>query len=218
MFWFYLFKLKYNLCGCLRETVFHRDVFQSAWYFLSLWKLCFFPRHLLQIQKRLCGISSCLLPLHPSFTNMNCMWPSRCWRADPLDIPQLAQSLSWNTGVMRLSHFSQPPDKALTPQLRLVPLSSIESQGQSPKARVKVIGWQPPTSCIWTVHLLRCIIPTHKPLSLLFLCLKGQPCQTLHGISSTCWLRSDDLCKTLIEMQVIAAESPTQPPLHRTAP
>lgn len=36
---------------------------------------------------------------------------------------------------MTLSHFSQPPDKALTPQLRLVPLSSIESQGHSSNSK-----------------------------------------------------------------------------------
>lgn len=47
--------------------------------------------------------------------------------------------------------------------------------------------------------------------SALFFCLKGQPCQTLHGISSTCWSQSDDLCKTVIEMQVIAPHQVLQP-------
>lgn len=65
-------------------------------------------------------------PLHPSFTNMNCMWPGRCWRAERHS--STVSITAWNTGVTRLSHFSQPQDKALTPQLRLVPFSSIESK------------------------------------------------------------------------------------------
>lgn len=155
-------------------------------------------------------------PLHPSFTNMNCMRPGRCWRAGR---DSSTDSITaWNTGVTRLSHFSQPRDKALTLQLRLVPFSSIESQGHSPIARVKVIGWQPHASCIWMTDAPSAPLQnanTQASFSALFFCLKGQPCQTLHGISSTCWLQSDDLCKTIIEMQVIAAES-SQPNPHPT--
>lgn len=124
--------------------------------------------------------------------------------------------------VARLSHFSQPRRKALTPQLWLVPFSSIEAQGHSPITRVKVIGWQPPASCIWMTDAPSAPLQnanTQASFSALFFCLKGQPCQTLHGISSTCWLQSDDLCKTIIEMQVIPTErshrpTPTPQPLH----
>lgn len=58
---------------------------------------------------------------------------------------------------------------------------------------------------------------TQASFSALFLPERAT-CQTLHGISSTCWSQSDDLCKTLIEMQVIAAESPTHPPLLHSPP
>lgn len=165
------------------------------------------------MQKCLCDISF-LLPLHPSFTNMNCMRSGRCLRAER------HSSTDCNTRVARLSHFSQPWAKALTPQLWLVPFFSIEAQGHSPITRVKVIGWQPPASCIWMTDAPSAPLQnanTQASFSALFFCLKGQPCQTLHGISSTCWLQSDDLCKTIIEMQVIPTErshspTPTLPP------
>lgn len=70
------------------------------------------------------------LPLLP-FVNTNSFGPGRCWGAGQ------------RSSTMRLVHESLEP----TAQTGPIPFHLV--QGQRTAARVKVMSWWPPASCIW---------------------------------------------------------------------
>lgn len=142
------------------------------------------------------------------------MWPGRCWRAEwhSSTVPITAR----NPGVTRLSHFSQP--SGIKPHhhgsdwshsLPLSPRSQPHSKGQGDRlAAARLMHMDDRRSICSTAE---CKCPSL--FLLLFFCLKGRPCQTLHGISSTCWSQSDDLCKNHNRnASHCCTQSPAQPP------
>lgn len=89
-------------------------------------------------------------------------------------------------------------------------------QGHSSVARVKVIGWQPPASCIWMTDAPSVPLQNanaRASFSLSFSASKGDPARPYMASVPLVGRRVTIYAKTIIEMQVIAAlSSPAQPP------
>lgn len=117
-------------------------------------------------------------PLHPSFTNMNCIWPDRCCRA-------VRHSSSLNHSLEYWYYFPSIRIKSERHSwdwshfFSLSPRSCFHSKGQGDRLAA---------ACLMHMDVrcsICCRMQIYKPLSLLFFCLRQRPCQTLHGL--TCW-------------------------------